>query len=208
MATIVEQRAESSDHEVDMDVVRALRRFTPEEYERLGEVGIIGDDERVELLEGMIVTVMVKKPEHDYVILQVEKSLRGVCGDKYFCRTQMTVFTRDSRPEPDCAVVREPAKKYAHRFPNRDDIVIVVEVADTSLRDDRQTKARIYARAGFAVYWIVNIQERQVEVLTEPTGETARPGYGTKAVYKESEKLPVRIDGQQVGEILVADLLP
>lgn len=208
MATIIEQHADMASQEVDLDVVHALRRFTPEEYERLGELGIIGDDERVELLEGMIVTMMARRPEHDYVISQVAKLLQRACGDQYHCRVQLGVFTKESRPEPDCALVREPAKNYAHRFPNRDDIAIVVEVADTSLRDDRKTKTRIYARAGFAVYWIVNMQERQVEVFTKPSGESTQPKYGIKRIYKEGDKLPVTVDGKLVGEILVAELLP
>jgi Uma2 family endonuclease len=85
---------------------------------------------------------------------------------------------------------------------------VVIEVSNTSLDTDREDKSRIYARAGLPVYWIVNVVDRQVEVYEQPSGPTADPGYATRTDYKPGDSVPLVLDGNTVGTIPAADLLP
>jgi Uma2 family endonuclease len=84
----------------------------------------------------------------------------------------------------------------------------VVEVADTTLRTDRGTKKRIYARAGILVYWIVNLVDRRIEVYMEPSGARRKPDYRRQQEYGPADEIPVVLDGVEIGRVPVHDLLP
>ncbi len=211
MATIVETHVDESAREPlaeQAELFLASRRFTPDEYMSMAKAGIFDDDDRLELLEGAIIKMMVRYPEHDYSILRTEEAMRKHCPPEHYVRVQLGIAISDSRPEPDCVLVRGKMIDHAHRFPEPREIVLVVEVADSSLRRDRGIKARIYARAGVPTYWILNLKDRQLEVLSDPTGDVEKPGYRKTLVYKNSDKVVLALGGQADGEITVADLLP
>src|SRR5690606_33137368 len=105
-----------------------------------------------------------------------------------------------SLPEPDVAVVRGRPRDFLHAMPGRDDVLLVVEVAVTSLRVDR-AKAAIYASAGVPVYWLVDVQSRRVEVYSAPDGAH----YGLVEVLNDGDALPVPVVG---GTLPIAQLLP
>jgi len=84
----------------------------------------------------------------------------------------------------------------------------VVEVADASLNRDRTIKKRLYAAAGIAVYWIVNLVDSQVEVYTDPTGPGQQPDYRQRRDFDRAATVPVVIEGKEVGRLAVRDLLP
>ena len=111
------------------------------------------------------------------------------------------VTTPDSEPEPDVAVVRGTHRDYFQRHPTPADSALVVEVANTSLRYDRGIKRRIYARARVPAYWIVVLAERCVEAYTDPSGPAAEPGYAVARRYADGERVPVVIDGREVGTV-------
>jgi Uma2 family endonuclease len=94
------------------------------------------------------------------------------------------------------------------RHPGAKDTGLIVEVADVSLARDRNEKARLYARAGIVVYWIVNLVDRQIEVYTNPTGPDPSPGYRQRLDYLLSQSVPLVLDGQWVAQVAVRDLLP
>ena len=94
------------------------------------------------------------------------------------------------------------------RHPSPADIGLVIEVSDTTLAADRIDKCRIYARAGIVCYWIVNLNDRQIEAYTAPSGPTASPGYGQRTDYLNGDQVPLVLDGQTVAMIAVQDLLP
>lgn len=152
------------------------RLFTVEEYHRMGEAGVLTEDDRVELLEGRIVTKMNHNPQHDAVVELVDETISRLLPRGFRVRIQSSVTTLDSEPEPDAAVVRGSIRDRLTRHPGPSDTALVVEVSETSLRRDR-AKRRLYARAGIAVYWIVNLIDSQLEVYTEPTGQDASPQY-------------------------------
>jgi Uma2 family endonuclease len=110
-------------------------------------------------------------------------------------------------PEPDLAIVMGPAGRYDTQHPTPAEIAMLVEVADSTLQYDRTLKLRAYALAGVPVYWIVNLEDRQIEVFTNPVASPT-PTYSTTALYSPGQQLPLVVAGQHVAQIVVADLLP
>ena len=113
-----------------------------------------------------------------------------------------------SEPEPDLAVVRGDARQYLDHHPGPEDVALVIEVADASWQRDRTLKKSIYAQAGMAVYWIVNLVERRIETYTAPSGPAAEADYGQQRQYAPGEEIPLVLDGQEVALLPVQDLLP
>ena len=155
--------------------VRPLRRV---EYERLVAEGAF-DDERVELLGGVIVEMSPRDPRHDFAIERLTLRLIELARGRASVRPQLSfVASDDSVPEPDLALV--PVADYGAAHPTS--ALLVIEVSNASLRKDRSIKAEIYARAGVPEYWVVDLAGRCVEVRTEPRDgvyaqlATARPG--------------------------------
>ena len=183
------------------------RRFTVEEYHRMAELGVLTEDDRVELLEGVITPKMVHNPPHDGTIMQLVEALRPLLPPGWSIRIQPAVTTSDSEPEPDIAIVRGTARDYMSRHPSAADVGLVVEVAESSLARDRK-KARLYANAGVPVYWIVNLVDRQIEVNLRPAGSSESTGYQPTAVHRPGNVVPVIIDDETVGALRVEDLLP
>jgi hypothetical protein len=116
----------------------------------MGELAILTEDDRVELLEGWIVPKTVHNPPHDTTIELIDAALRPVLPKGYRLRIQSSITTADSEPEPDLAVVRGRARDHAARHPVPEETDIVIEVAGASLSRDRGTKLRLYARAEIA----------------------------------------------------------
>jgi Uma2 family endonuclease len=186
-----------------------VRRFTVDEYHRMIQAGILGEDDAVELLEGWIVPKMPKSPPHEAVISWVmNRRLVPRLPVGWFCRSQSAVTTAESEPELDIAVVRGSELDYMARHPGPADMALVVEVADSSLVRDRSHKVRIYARASVPVYWIINLLDGQVEVYTDPTGPDAGPVYRTRHDYRPGDMVPFVVDGRELGPIPAQELLP
>jgi Uma2 family endonuclease len=188
--------------------VAGFRRFTVREYHKMIEIGVLTEDERIELLEGYLVEKMPHDPIHDGTLQRVNRRLQRVLPAGWELRIRMATTLGESEPEPDGAIVREDAVGYTTRHPGPPDFGFVIEVANTSLDADRDDKSRIYARAGLPVYWIVNVVDRQIEVYEQPSGPTASPAYGTRHIFRPGDAVPVVLDGATVGTIPVVDLLP
>ena len=183
------------------------RRFSVDEFHQMTQMGLFDGDDRVELLDGLVVTKMTKNPPHEFSLKQMDALLTGVLPPGWHTRPQLAITTADSEPEPDGAVARGENRDYSRRHPGPGDLALVAEIADSSLARDR-IKAGIYARARIPVYWIVNLVDRQVEVYTDPTGPDADPRYRQRQDYRMGDHVPVVIDGREVGRIAVADILP
>jgi Uma2 family endonuclease len=154
---------------VDMPVPLTTRRFTVAEYYRMAEVGILGADERVELIEGEIIAMTASGSRHAATVSRLTRLLVPSVGDRGLVRVQLPVRLSDiSEPEPDLAVVRPRRDDYAAGHPGPADTLLIVEVADTTVDFDRNTKAPLYALAGIGEYWLVNIVADEVEVYREP----------------------------------------
>ena len=170
------------------------------EYDRLVQLGTF-DDERVELLEGMLVAESPQGPPHAFVITELNRLLaRALRGDAAFVvRPQLPLAVSDeSEPEPDFAIVA--AGDYSREHPAT--ALLVIEVSESSLPKDRQIKARLYAKASIAEYWIVDLAGRAVEIHRDPRPE----GYSRVSRHGESET--VRADSVAAIEIALRDILP
>lgn len=183
------------------------RRFTVEEYHRLGEIGFLTENDRCELIRGVIVEKPVINPAHKTALRRTAEQLRRLFPPEFLLDSQGPVTLADSEPEPDISVTAGPDDRYLTRHAGPDEVVLLVEVADSSLEHDRGDKLQLYAEAGIAVYWIVNIPDRIVEVYTRPRGGRT-PGYRTRNDYTPGMTVPVVIGKKTVGTIPVNEMLP
>jgi Uma2 family endonuclease len=186
----------------------AVWRFSVEQYHELLRAGILTDGDPVELLEGILIAKMTKYPPHTLSTQLTREALEHVLPAGWFVNAQEPVTTLDSEPEPDITVIRGRRRDFQNRHPGPQDVGLVVEVADTTLRRDRGRKKRLYARAAIPVYWIVNLNERQVEVYTDPSGPADEPDYRRRQDYPPDAQMPVVVGGAEVGRLTVGDLLP
>jgi Uma2 family endonuclease len=176
-------------------------RFTVDEYERMAEVL---DGCRVELIDGYLVKKMPKKPPHVWAVRCIVEAMPSLLppGWTWWKEDPVRIPAFDE-PEPDVAVLRGAAEDYRDRIPDASDVALLVEVAETTLARDRGQKLAAYARSGIAVYWIVNLVDRQVEVYTGPGPD----GYSSRVDFTAGQHVPVVIDGVEVGRIAVSDML-
>jgi Uma2 family endonuclease len=147
------------------------RRLTVAEYRRLGEVGILGEDDRVELLEGQLVEMSSIGPRHALAVDALTYALVVAVGDRAAVRVQNPVTLDDfSEPQPDLVVARRPWRGYPGAHPGPEDILLLIEVANSSLEIDFGAKRELYAKAGVYEYWIVDLTTNMVFVHRTPVG--------------------------------------
>jgi Uma2 family endonuclease len=147
-----------------------VKLWTVDDYHRMVETGVLTGSDRVELLEGQIVEMNPQLPPHAATTQRAFRHLDRLLEPLAYVRMQLPVTLKPkSEPEPDIAVVRIDPNEYGNRHPTPNDILLIVEVADSTLLGDRQQKALIYAKAGIADYWILDVNTRQVHVFREPT---------------------------------------
>ncbi len=185
-----------------------FRRFTVAEYHKLIEVGVLTENDDLELLDGYLVEKMSRNPPHDGTIQLVEDAVRALLPTGWCVRVQSAVTLSRSEPEPDLTVASGDKRSYLSRHPGAAEVGLVIEVSDSSLDSDRDDKIPIYARDGIAVYWIVNLVNRQIEVYEQPSGTSPSPTYGSRHTYKPGDAIPVALGGANLGTIPVDDLLP
>lgn len=131
----------------------------------MADVGILRRGERVELIRGEIVTMSPIGPRHSAFVASLNRHLVLALGDRATVWVQSTVrLLPDTMPEPDLAILREPPGAYKRAHPTPEDIVLVIEVAETSLAYDRGAKLALYAAAGIPEYWVVNAPAEAIEV--------------------------------------------
>jgi Uma2 family endonuclease len=179
-------------------------KFTVGQYHQMIHAEILGEDDPVELLEGVLVTKMPKNPPHSLATHLIREALTRLISLGWCVNTQEPITLADSEPEPDVAVVQGSPRQYSDRHPKAEETALVIEVADSSLSRDRGLKKRIYARAGIPVYWIVNLPERKIEVYSQPTGVD----YQQRQDFESDAEIPVLIEGRELGRIAVRELLP
>lgn len=167
--------------------LESLHHFTVEEFDRMLETGILTDEERVELLEGVLVTMTPIGDQHAACVDWLNELLSSRLSGRAVIRVQNPIALPDARPYPDLAVLRRRPDYYARGKPEPPDIYLIIEVADTALARDRELKLPLYGRTGVAESWIVDLVGETVIVGSEP-GPT---GYATVAVRRRGERLVV-----------------
>src|SRR5262249_45768615 len=159
-------------------------RFTVSQYHRMIEGGLLTENDPVELVEGRLVKKMPRDPAHDGTLGVWQNRVQRLLNGNWIMRIQSAITTRDSEPEPDLVIAEGPLEKYFKRHPRAADIALVGEVANTTLDYDRDVKGRIYARDGIAIFWLVNLIDRRIEVYRKPKGGKS-PEYQDCTLYEE-----------------------
>jgi Uma2 family endonuclease len=180
-------------------------RLTLEQYERIVDAGILGKQDRVHLINGILVAKMTENDRHATADDLCGLELNRVIPPGWYVRAAKPIRlpAQTSKPEPDRCLVRGHIRDYTRRTPEPQDIALVVEVADTSLNLDR-LQAGMYAASGIPVYWIVNLRDGQIEIRGQPGAD----GYQTLEIFTPGQTFTVTIDGIDVGQIAVSDILP
>ena len=185
-----------------LQVTRETRKFTVEEYFQMVEAGIIQDGERVELIEGEVLVMAPMGPSHIGGVTRYARVFIGLAGNLFTVLIQATVrLSERSAPEPDLALVkfREDDYSFAHAVP--DDVLLIVEVADSSLNYDRDVKVHIYGQAAIPETWVLNLPGDCLERFAEPGPE----GYAQHTTLRRGDKVtPVALPDM---ELAVEDLL-
>jgi Uma2 family endonuclease len=150
-------------------------RLTAAEYRRMGEVGILRADARVELIDGEIIDMSPSGSRHAGVVRHMARLLERAVGDAALVSVQSPVSLGDaSEPEPDIALLAPRADFYKSAHPRSADVMLIVEVADASLRYDRQIKVPLYARHAIAEVWIADIERDILTRYRVPAGDGYR----------------------------------
>jgi Uma2 family endonuclease len=185
-----------------------MRKWTRAEYDRMVEADFLGPDDKIELLGGHMIVKEPQLPPHATSISLVRRVLADVFTVGWHVRTQGPVALDDeSEPEPDVSVVAGDPRDYRDAHPARP--VLIVEVALSRLRFDREHKGSLYARAGIADYWIVNIPDRRLEIYREPVPDAAAPfGWRYGAAITLGADQQVAPLAAPAAAVTVADLLP
>lgn len=161
-------------------VNRSPRLFDVDEYYRLAELGVLGPEERVELIEGEIVPKTAHDPKHSEALAWCTNLFSQHFGASHLVRVQLPLrLSKRSEPEPDLGLLEKSKTSGRNSHPTFLDFVL--EVANTSLAYDRHEKLLLYARAGIPEYWIVNVRDNQVEVFRDPQGQRYGDSFLRKA---------------------------
>ncbi len=183
-------------------------RLSVAQYHAALRAGVFTDDDPIELLEGMLVFKMPKNPPHCVAVAKILRAFGAMLPTGWSLRSQDPITLDDGEPEPDIAVVAGRPEDYTEAHPSPDEVGIVIEVSDSTLERDRGIKLRSYARADIAVFWIVDVGGRRVEVYSSPDARATTPGYRTVETYAESDSIDLVLNGTLVGTLRIADLLP
>lgn len=152
-----------------MAVQAQKRLFTVAEYYKMAEVGILAPDARVELINGEIIEMSPIKSNHAGHVRRINSLLNGILQQKVIVDGQNPLHINDrSEPQPDIMVLKLLPDFYTTRHPKPEDVYLLIEVADTSVRYDRDVKLPLYAQAGVAEVWIVNLKKRCIEQYRQP----------------------------------------
>lgn len=192
---------------------RPHRLFTVGEYHRMADAGIFGPEERVELIDGEIIQMSPIGPRHAGCVINLNRVLVTRLGDRAVISPQNPVVIRPrSEPQPDMLVLRSRVVSYSRAHPTPEDVLLAVEVGDTtghggpttqdpqtpSARFDRIVKARLYARARIAEYWLVDVGHERVDVFRGPGGEayadTSQVGRGGAVASLSFPDVAIAVD--------------
>src|SRR6059036_2893600 len=182
------------------------RRFSRAEYERLIDLGVFQPGEAIELIGGELMVAEPQGAAHYTAVRKTAKALEAAFGPGWEVRTEGPIgLDEDSEPEPDVAVVSGSPEDYSRAHPSRP--VLTVEVAESSLAVDRHHKGSLYARAGLADYWVLNLVDRVLEVYREPATDSAAPfgwRYTRSEVFDAAARVtPLAAPGSSVSVLLL-----
>ena len=162
-------------------------RFSVEDYYRMAETGILKPGARVELIEGEIVDMMPIGPFHSGSVYELARLFNAMSKDRWVVGTQGPLHLDEhNMPEPDIMLLRPPGSHYKTTHPSPEDVFLIIEIADSSLAHDQNTKLPLYARAGIPETWILNVPQKQLEIYRQPHFL----GYESKTILQSGQAAP------------------
>lgn len=180
-------------------------RITVERYLKMVDAGVFADGEPIFLWDGKLVEEMTKGERHNFASDSLVELLVKLVPRGWFVRVGKPVAMRPrSMPEPDLMIVRGAVRDYLRRQTVPGDVLICIEVADSSLLQDSRVKLPAYARAGIPTTWIVNLRDNRLEFYEQPAGSR----YTGRRDYGHGDEVPVVLDGREVGRIAAGEFLP
>lgn len=178
------------------------RRWTRQEYHRLAEMGFLTEEDRYELIEGDLLKQMPQDRRHVFVCMRILELLLAIYGRGRVQSQAPVRIDPFNEPEPDATVLRDTLDAYMEDSPGAEDVLLVVEVSNTTLRFDTTVKASLYARAGMPEYWVLDLNARTLLVLRNPGAE----GYTSATTFTEADRVtPLSAPD---ASLAVAEMLP
>ena len=175
---------------VAMEESPRRHRITVEEYHRMAEVGLLAPDERVELIDGEIIDMAPIGTRHAAAVSRLLELLSSAVGKRATVYCQSSIVLGDlSEPQPDFALLVRRDDFYKYRTPTTADTLLVIEVSDTSLRYDCETKMSLYARHGIPELWIPDTAGERLHVFRRPKGSV----YDEVVIVDEPRRLPIAL---------------
>ncbi len=182
-----------------------VRRFTLDEYHRMASSGALTASARVELINGWIVPKVTLNPPHAIVVTKLTRWMHRCIPETYSVRTQQPITLRpNSEPEPDLVIASDHDDAFARSHPVAGQVLLVIEVSDSSLDIDRNEKLALYAANQIPEYWIVNLVDGNVEVCKEPMLN----GYRQRQTFTDNDEIAVALNGVLFGQLAVDKILP
>lgn len=180
---------EKKEKKASEQYVKETHQISAKDYDLMIEHGILTENDKVELLDGEIINKMPKGKKRAYFNDLISDFLREKFGKEAVIRNQNSILLDEfSEPEPDIALCKSPRKKYLENHPAPEDILLIVEISDTTLQFDRIAKGEAYSRAGIGQYLIVNVENETIEDYREPAAD----GFQSKRTYKQGEKFALQ----------------
>lgn len=184
-----------------MSIGIAKRLITVEEYHKMAEVGILTEDDRVELINGEIYAMSPITSLHAANVKGIRTFLQDLIGNKAVFGVQdPIVLGGSSEPEPDISVLHFRKDFYAEKHPTAEDIYFLIEVSMSTVRFDKNIKGPLYASSNIPEYWIVNLEKEQIEIYRNPKGNQ----YMERKIYREDDSILLENFG---AEIEVSDII-
>jgi len=154
------------------DTVLRRHRISVDEYYRMAEVGLLAPDAKVELIDGEVIDLAPVGTKHFYLVNLLTKILGRTIGERAILSVQQPIrLSSDSEPQPDLALLKPPAENYLKALPDGSDVLLLIEVSDTTLRYDLEVKAQLYARNGVPEVWVIDINTKTLHRLRQPNAE-------------------------------------
>jgi Uma2 family endonuclease len=166
-----------------MSITQA-KRFSLDEYHKLAELGFFHENDRIELINGELIQMVSKGKAHETCLRNLLRELPKLVGNRATLQSQAPIsLPPNSEPEPDFAIVKNRDDNYLSAHPSPADVLLVIEVADSSLSYDQDVKIPLYAQAGISDYWIFNLFDNYLESYSEPYQDTkGKSGYSNKRI--------------------------
>ncbi len=178
-----------------MEAELERRTISTEEYHKMWEVGILGEEERVELIQGEIVNMSPIGSKHAACVKRINALFSSMIGDKAIIGIQDPVSLDDySEPQPDISILKPSEDFYKDRHPYAEDTLLLIEVADTTVESDTHIKIPLYARAGIPECWVIDLNLGDIIIYQYPLSGV----YRSRTIVKNNEEITLSLLGHTI----------